>query len=330
MKYRALLMERDGSQLAARIQMCDMPVVKTGEVLIEVHYSSVNYKDAMVLTGHTGIMRRFPMVAGIDAAGVIVESGSPQFKVGDAVIVTGYGMSQSHDGGYAEYLSVPAEWVIALPGHLTLYEAMVLGTAGYTAALAIQRLQDNAQLPQMGSLIVTGATGGVGSFAVNMLTQAGYKVVALSGKRDQHAEYLRDLGATECVDRSSIFPGHKPLERALWAGAVDTLGGDILGWLIRTVRPYGNIAVCGLALGAELETTVIPLILRGVSLLGIASAESAMPIRRKIWLRLASDLKPGKLEYIVSGVVHLDEVTGVAKQMLAGDTYGRYVVQLKN
>ncbi|MBN1378043.1 MAG: acryloyl-CoA reductase [Gammaproteobacteria bacterium] len=329
MKCRALLVEQSHSQPSASIQLRDTPVLKTGGVLIEVHYSSLNYKDALALTGHAGIMRHYPMVAGIDAAGIVIESASSSFNAGDAVIVTGYGMSQSHDGGYTDYLQVPAEWVVALPPGLNLYEAMSLGTAGYTAALSIQRMQDNAQTPAMGPIIVTGATGGVGSFAINMLAGLNFEVIALSGKLDQYQDYLRELGASECLDRLAINPGRKTLQRALWGGAVDSLGGEVLAWLLQTVRPYGNIAACGLAMGAELQSSVMPFIIRGVSLLGIASAESAMPIRQKIWQRLTTDLKPGKIETIVSGLIHLDEVVGVAEKMLAGETQGRYVVKLK-
>jgi NADPH2:quinone reductase len=329
MKYRALVVAREDSECLARIQMCDMPVLVGEQVLIEVHYSSLNYKDALALTGHAGIMRHYPMTAGVDAGGIVVESGSPDFKPGDAVVVTGYGMSQSHDGGYADYLQVPTSWVVPLPAGLDLFQAMSLGTAGYTAALAIQRLQDNGQTPVKGPVMVTGATGGVGSFSINMLARSGFEVVALSGKLDKYREYLHELGAVECFDRAAINPGHKPLEPARWGGAVDSLGGEVLAWLIRTVRPYGNVAACGLALGAELQLSVMPFILRGVGLLGIASADSAMATRLKIWQRLATDLKPDKFEKIVSGVVSLDEVPEIARQMLAGNIHGRYVVRLK-
>ena len=327
-KYRALLVEQEGDHIFARIHMRDAVVVKKGEVLIKVEYSSLNYKDALALSGRKGIMRQLPMVAGIDAAGVIAESNSKQFKEGEPVIVTGYGLSQSHDGGYAEYLSVPDSWVVPLPAGLSLFESMALGTAGFTAALAIHRLQENGQTPDKGQILVTGATGGVGSFAINILSGIGYDVAALSGKLEQHQQYLQQLGAREFVDRLSIDLGHKPLETGLWGGAIDCLGGEILSWLLRTVRPYGCVAACGLALGMQLSSTVMPFIIRGVSLLGIASANSEMPLRRKIWQRLATDLKPDQLETIAHGVVRLDEVSKVAEMMLASGIQGRYVVKL--
>ena len=328
MQYRALLVKQEQSACKASLcQRTALPIA-ANDVLIEVHYSSINYKDALAVCGRPGVMRHYPMVGGIDAAGVVVESASKLFKAGDSVVVTGYGLSQTHDGGYAEYLCVPAAWVVPLPPGLSLYEAMILGTAGYTAALSIQRLQDNGQQPGMGPLVVTGATGGVGSCAINMLSGIGYEVIALSGKHDKQA-YLRKLGAAECLDRTAVHVPDKPLARATWGGAIDSLGGEVLSWLLSTVRPYGNIATCGLALDSDLSTTVMPFILRGVSLLGIASAESAMPLRMKIWHRLAEELKPRDLEDMVTALVPLDEVVHVAESMLAGKTSGRYVVQIK-
>lgn len=327
-KYKALIVEQLGERSKARVHLRDAAEVKESEVLIKVEYSSLNYKDALALSGRKGIMQYLPMVAGIDAAGVVVESAGKLFQEGDPVIVTGYGLSQSHDGGYAELLCVPEEWVVPLPDGLSLFESMALGTAGYTAALAIHRLQENKQTPEKGKILVTGATGGVGSFAINILASLDYQVAALSGKLDQQREYLQLLGASEFIDRLSIDLGHKSLEKGLWGGAIDCLGGEILSWLLRTVKPYGCVAACGLALGAQLETSVMPFIIRGVSLLGVASANSEMSIRQEIWQRLASDLKPRDLNKIVHGTLRLDEVVKTAEHMRASGLQGRYVVKL--
>lgn len=329
-KHRALIIEQDSSHRCnARVMMRGEPPVSDKEVLIEVHYSSLNYKDALALSGQRGIVRRLPIVGGIDACGVVRKTCSEHFNIDEKVIITGYGLGQTHDGGYAEYLSVPEDWVVPLPDGLTLYESMALGTAGFTAALAIQRLQDNFQVPEHGPLLVTGATGGVGSFAINILTGLGFAVTALSGKLDRYQDYLTGLGASNCLDRLTINTGHRPLETAAWGGGIDSVGGNVLAWLLRSVQPYGNVAACGLALGSELEMTVMPFILRGVSLLGVASAGCPMLIRRKIWRRLASDLYPRKLKAVVQKVVSLDEVVEVAEQMRAGEINGRYVVRVK-
>jgi len=326
--FQAFRIHDQDGVISGRLEAITLDALSPGDVVIEAHYSSVNYKDALAGTGKGKILRRFPLVGGIDVAGVVVSSDDARFQAGAPVLVTGCGLSEEHDGGYAEYARVPADWVIALPAGLTLHDAMALGTAGFTAALAVQRLEDNGQRPDQGPVIVTGASGGVGSLAVDMLAKSGYEVVALSGKPDA-AAYLKELGAHKVLDRHALDMGTRPLEQARWGGAVDTAGGATLGWLTRTVRPWGNIASIGLAGGTELHTTVMPFILRGVSLLGIDSVHCPMPLRRRIWERLGSDLRPPHLDRIVAGTVGLGDLLEVFERVLAGHATGRTVVRIQ-
>lgn len=298
-----------------------------GEVVIRAHYSSVNYKDALAATGAGKVIRRFPCVGGVDVAGVVESSQDARYKAGDAVLVTGYGMGVDHDGGFAEYVRVPADWVVPLPQGLTSFEAMALGTAGFTAALVIHRLEQNELRPENGKVIVTGATGGVGSLAIQMLAQLGYHVVALTGK-DCEQDYLKQLGASEILLRSTIeLNSTRPLEKAQWSGALDAVGGATLAWLTRTMQQDGAIASFGNAGGAELHTTVFPFILRGVKLLGVDSAATAMPLRKMIWQRLASDLRPLHLADATQCVA-FSELPQVFLPMLQGKSRGRSVVAI--
>lgn len=298
-----------------------------GEVVIRTRYSSVNYKDALAATGMGRIIRRFPCVGGVDAAGVVESSADARFKPGDEVLVTGYGMGVAHDGGFSEYVRVPADWVVPLPQGLTPFEAMALGTAGFTAALSIHRLEQNELRPENGKVIVSGATGGVGSLAIPMLAQLGYYVVALTGKESERS-YLEVLGASEILLRKDVdFSGSKPLEKAQWAGALDAVGGETLAWLTRTMQQNGAIASFGNAGGVELHTTVFPFILRGVKLLGIDSAATAMPLRRLIWQRLATDLRPKQLAAIVRKVP-FSRLPEMFSSMLQGRSHGRTVVDI--
>lgn len=298
-----------------------------GEVVIQNHYSSVNYKDALAATGAGKVVRRFPCVGGIDAAGIVEHSSDARFKPGDAVIVTGYGMGVDHDGGYAEYVRVPADWVVPLPQGLTLFDAMALGTAGFTAALAIHRLEQNDLRPENGKVIVTGATGGVGSLAIVMLAQLGYHVVALTGKDSEH-DYLKSFGTTEILSRKDLLMGNRPLEKAQWAGALDAVGGETLAWLTRTMQQNGVIASFGNASGVELHTTVLPFILRGVRLIGIDSAATAMPLRSLIWQRLATDLHTNRLAQIAH-IIPFAELPQVFPLFIQGKQRGRTVVEIK-
>jgi NADPH2:quinone reductase len=326
--YKAFRIRKDDMKHSAGIESLELIPPDEGEVLIRVVYSSVNYKDALAGSGKGQILRHFPLTGGIDAAGEVTQSNDKRFKVGDPVIVTGYELSSTHDGGYAEYLKVDADWVIPLPDGLSLKQSMALGTAGFTAALALHRMEVNGQTPEMGPILVTGATGGVGSFAVNIFDGEGYAVTAVTGKTDQHA-YLEHLGAQEVIGRDKVKAGRHALERGHWGGAVDNVGGEMLASITRTVRPWGNIASIGLAGGHELNTTVMPFILRGISLLGINSSGCPYGTRKEIWQRLATDLKPRQLDEIVSRTISLEELPEVFEQILDGKILGRVLVTIE-
>lgn len=325
--FKALLIEEQDGQVVSVITQMDESRLDAGEVTIRVAYSSVNYKDALAATGAGKIIRRFPCVGGIDLSGVVIKSADPRFKVGDPVIATSFDIGVAHHGGYAEIARVPADWVVPLPAGLSLYEAMALGTAGFTAALAIVRMEENRLTPAKGSVIVTGATGGVGSLAVDMLAKVCYHVVALTGKESE-AGYLRSLGAAEVMLRQSIdLTKIRPLDKGRWAGAVDNLGGDILAWIASTMEQGGTIASIGLAASMKLNTTVAPFILRGVSLLGIDSGYIREPYRRDVWQRLASDLRPPHLESM-SRKIAFEELPATFTEYVAGRAKGRVVVEL--
>lgn len=323
--FRAFRIFEEDGKSQGRLVDLTLDDLDAGEVVIRVQHSGVNYKDALAATGAGKVIRRFPCVGGIDAAGIIEHSADPRFKAGDAVLVTGYDMGVAHDGGFAEYARVPADWVVPLPVGLTLFEAMALGTAGFTAALAIHRLEQNEVTQGKGKVIVTGATGGVGSLAVQMLAQLGYHVVALTGKESEQ-DFLKRLGATEVLLRSSVdMQSTRPLEKGLWAAALDAVGGDTLAWLTRTMQMEGAIASFGNAGGAALNTTVFPFILRGVKLLGVDSAATMMPLRKQLWGRLASDLRPGGLDK-TAHTITLHELPHACEQLIAGKARGRAVV----
>src|ERR687896_771025 len=325
--FRAFRIYQAGGKVAGRVETLTLADLTPGEVVLRAAYSSINYKDALGATGAGKILTHFPLVGGVDVAGRVEASTDPHFKEGDPVLATGYDIGVGHDGGYAERVRLPAEWVVPLPEGLSLFEAMALGTAGFTVALCIQRLENNGQQPESGPIVVTGATGGVGSLAVDILSGLGYEVVALTGKDTEH-EYLRGLGARAVLDRKTLDLGSRPLEKAQWAGAIDNVGGGVLAWLTRTVKPWGNIAAVGLAGGSEIHTTVMPFILRGVSLLGITSAGCPAALRYKLWPRLATDLRPPHLASIVTEVVGLEDLPRVFAAMLEGLVRGRTVVKL--
>lgn len=314
-------------RVVARFEEITLADLAPGEVVVKVEYSSVNYKDALAATGKGKILRRFPLVGGIDLAGSVVSSSDRRFRKGQKVLVTGSGLGEEHDGGYAEYARVKGEWVIPIPKGYTPRSAMMVGTAGFTAALAIQRMEHNGLHPKGGPVIVTGATGGVGSIAVNMLARRRYEVVAVTGKPDSQ-DYLRQLGAASILLRGEINYGSRPLERAQWQGAIDNVGGEMLTWLTRTVDWWGSIASIGLAGGHELHTTVMPFILRGINLLGINSMATPRALRLKVWKRIASDLKPTKLALIAGETIPFDHLPGVFPRVLAGQHRGRVVVKI--
>jgi len=325
--FRAFRIHNDAAGYHAGVESMRADDLSAGEVLVKAAHSSVNYKDALAGTGKGKILRQFPLNGGIDVAGHVIASTDAAFKEGDAVLCTGSGLSETRDGGYSELVRLEARSTIALPSGLDLRESMILGTAGFTAALSLYRMLQNDQRPEMGPIVVTGASGGVGMLAINILTRAGFEVHAITGKTD-HADFLGSLGASEVISRKDLHWGQRPLETARWAGAIDNVGGDTLAGLSRVIQPYGNIASCGMAGGHALNTTVMPFIIRGVSILGIASAGTARSVREAIWQHLASDWKPARLDAICTRQVGLDELIDVFPGMLAGESFGRTVVNL--
>ena len=324
--FKAFRIVNDQGTIHGRLVTVALDELTPGDVVIRAAYSSVNYKDALAATGAGKILRRFPLIGGIDVAGTVVSSADGRFREGDQVLVTGYDLGVANDGGYAEYVRVPGDWVVPLPATLTLFEAMALGTAGFTAALAVRRLEINGLSPGRGAVAVTGATGGVGSIAVAALSRLGFSVTAITGK-DQEHDYLRSLGATEVLSRSTLQLGTKPLEKATWAGAVDAVGGDLLAWLVRTANSWGSVASTGLTGGTDVHLTVMPFILRGVSLIGVDSVLCPMDIRRQVWERLATDMKPAQLASIAREIT-LDDLPAAFETLLSGQARGRFVVTL--
>jgi acrylyl-CoA reductase (NADPH) len=326
--FNALRIHEVGGKISSSLDTITLQDLSAGEVLVRVRYSCINYKDALAATGAGRILRRYPLVGGIDLAGDVVTSSDPRYKPGDEVLVTGCGLSETHDGGYSEYARVHPDWVVPLPSALSLKDAMTVGTAGFTAALAIHRMEQNGQAPDQGPVVVTGATGGVGSLAIDMLATRGYDVVAVSGKPAAD-EYLRSLGASRVLRRQEIDLGKRPLESVHWAGGIDNLGGDVLAWLTRTTQFFGNIASIGLAASPEIHTSVMPFILRGVSLLGINSVANPRAQRLDVWKRIATDLKPRQLARICVDTVVLKQLTTQFPRYLAGAVQGRTVVRIE-
>jgi NADPH2:quinone reductase len=314
-------------RIVARFDQLTLDDLGPGDVVVRVEYSTINYKDALAATGAGRILRKYPLVGGIDLAGTVVGSRDPRYTSGQHVLVTGCGLSETHDGGYAEYARLDGDWVIPLPAGMSTADAMKIGTAGFTAALAIHRMEQNGQAPTNGPVVVTGATGGVGSLAINMLAGRGYEVVAVSGKPEAD-DYLREIGAARILRRQEINLGSKPMEKAQWAGAIDNVGGELLTWLTRTTDQWGNIASIGLAGGPKLETTVMPFILRGVNLLGINSVLTPRDVRLAVWERIATDLRPAKLDRVCSKVVPFAQLPAQFDDYLKGRVIGRAVVQI--
>jgi acrylyl-CoA reductase (NADPH) len=324
---RAYRIHEIDRRIVARFDEITLDELSPGEVVVRVSHSDINYKDALAATGKGRILRRYPLVGGIDLSGEVVSSTDARYAPGQKVLVTGCGLSETHDGGYAEFARLAADSVIPLPAGITELDAMKLGTAGFTAALAVHRMEQNAQKPSGGPVVVTGASGGVGSLAISMLAGRGYEVVAVSGKPEAD-RYLHDIGAARVLRRQDIDLGSKPMEKALWAGAVDNLGGQVLTWLTRTVDQWGNIASVGLAGGHELNTTVMPFILRGVNLLGINSVLTPRETRLEVWRRIATDLRPAALDRICTKIVGFDELPAQFDDYIEGRVTGRTVVRI--
>jgi len=326
-RFRAYRIDKQDDGISAGFDEIGLDDLGEGDVVVRVAYSTINYKDALAATGTSPILRRYPLVGGIDLAGVVERSDDERFPPGTAVLVNGCGLGESHDGGYAEYARVKGDWVVPIPESIDAREAMMIGTAGYTAALAVHRMEQNGQAPENGTVAVTGATGGVGSLAIDMLAGRGYEVAAVTGKADERG-YLESIGAAEVLLRDEIDLGKRPLEKARWAGAVDNLGGEVLTWLTRTADYGANIASIGLAASPKLETTVLPFILRAVCLLGINSVDTPRPLRLDVWKRIGTDLKPRHLQDIGHREIAFEDLPGAFDDYIAGRVTGRTIVRI--
>ena len=326
-KFRAYRIDQQDGDITAGFAELGIDDLTDGNVVIKVSHSTINYKDALAATGAGRILRRFPLNGGIDLAGVVVSSDDEAIAAGDAVLVNGCGLSETVDGGYAEYARVDSASVVPIPDGMSAAEAMQIGTAGFTAALAIHRMEQNGQLPENGPVVVTGATGGVGSIAIDMLDGRGYEVVALTGKGAEE-DYLKRIGARSILLRDELDLGKRPMEKAQWAGAIDNLGGDYLTWLTRTMDYGGNIASIGLASSPALNTTVLPFILRAVCLLGINSVDTPRDLRLAVWKRIGGDLKPRHLDTIGHTTIPFVDLPDAFQAYLDGKVTGRTVVQI--
>jgi acrylyl-CoA reductase (NADPH) len=324
--FKAFRISDSTDRISGAIVDTTLDELSVGGVVIAAAYSSVNYKDALAATGAAKILKRFPLIGGIDVAGTVASSTDARFREGDPVVVTGYDLGVDHDGGYAAYVRVPGDWVVALPAGLSPFDAMALGTAGFTAALSVMRLEQNGLEPGAGPVVVTGATGGVGSIAVAILAGLGYEVTAVTGKDGEHG-YLKSLGAKDVLPRSAVEKSARPIEKSIWSGAVDPVGGDTLAWLTKTMSYGASIANSGLTGGIGIHTTVIPFILRGINLLGIDSVMCPMPRRLEVWRRLATDMKPAMLTSIARQI-DLAGLPDAFATLAAGGARGRFVVNV--
>jgi acrylyl-CoA reductase (NADPH) len=325
--FRALLATKDGGRQRVHITELTEADLMDGEVAVAVEHSTVNYKDGLAVTGKAPIIRKFPLIPGIDLAGRVLHSEHPRFQAGDRVVVNGYGLGEVHHGGYAERARVSGDWLIKLPEPISTSQAMAIGTAGYTAMLCVLALEKAGVKPDRGPMLVTGAAGGVGSVAIALLDKLGYHVVASSRRAEQEADYLREIGADEIIDGSELSETGKPLDRERWAGAVDSVGSRTLANVLSQIKYDGALAACGLAQGSDLPATVLPFILRDVTLAGVNSVWTQRDKREEAWRRLASDLDRAKLKSMTSRA-SLDDVPALAVEILAGKTRGRVVIDL--
>ena len=323
---KAILINKDDDGYRAELAEVDEQQLPEGDVQVKVDYSTLNFKDSLAITGKSPVVRSFPMVPGIDAAGVVETSAHPDFKAGDRVILNGFGVGEGHWGGLAEKASLKGDWLVPMPDAFTSKQAMAIGTAGYTAMLCVLALEKHGVTPEQGEILVTGATGGVGSVAIALLAKLGYTVVASSG-RPEETEYLKSLGASEVIDRAQLSEKGRPLGKERWAGVVDAVGSHTLANACATTKYGGTVAACGLAQGFDLPATVMPFILRGVTLAGIDSVYRPKVDRIEAWQRLAQDLDISKIEAIMTEI-NLDQAIEVASQQMAGQVRGRYVVNV--
>jgi putative YhdH/YhfP family quinone oxidoreductase len=325
--FKAFRIHNDAEGYRSGIEHIGIDELSEGDVIIRGEWSGINYKDALAATGKGQILRSFPLIGGIDVAGEVVSSESEKFSPGDKVLVTGCHLSETRDGGYTQYLRLDSKDIVPLPAGLTTREAMGVGTAGFTAAISMYRMEALGQTPEAGPIVVTGASGGVGSFAIDMMTHAGYEMHAISGKVDQF-DYLEELGAKQCISRHDLHRGQRPLEKPRWAGCIDNVGGDTLAGISRVIDLWGNIAVCGMAGGVGLHATNLPMILRGVSLIGISSNNTPYDIRKILWDRIANEWRPQHFDRIVRTETNLDNLANAFDTLMSGDSLGRIVVDL--
>ncbi len=326
-KFKAFRIHNDAEGYRSGIETIGIDDLSGGDVVIRGEWSSINYKDALAATGKGKILKSYPLVGGIDVAGEVISSQCERFSTGDKVLVTGCSLAETRDGGYSQYLRLDSNHIVPLPNGLTTREAMGIGTAGFTAALSLLRMEALGQTPEAGAIVVTGASGGVGSFAIDILSRAGYEVHAISGKVDQF-DYLEELGAKQCISRHDLHWGQQPLETTRWAGCIDNVGGDMLAGISRVIDLWGNIAVCGMVGGIGLHATNLPLILRGVSLIGISSNNTPYDIRKTLWDRLANEWRPTHLDTIIRNEVKLQDLGDAFEVLMNGESLGRTVVNL--
>jgi len=324
--FTGILIEKDEQGYRASLQEIDEATLGDGDVSIDVSHSTINYKDALAITGKAPVVRQFPMIPGIDLVGTVTQSGSERFNVGDQVLLNGFGVGEKHCGGLAKKAKLKSDWLIPLPKGISAHQAMAIGTAGYTAMLCVMALEKNNLHPQNGPVLVTGANGGVGSFAITLLAKLGYSVIASTGRPEQ-AEYLKALGATDIIDRATLSEPGRPLGKEQWAGAIDTVGSHTLANVCANTQYGGTVAACGLAQGMDLPATVAPFILRGVTLTGVDSVMRPLEDRIEAWNRLADLLEPTDYESIAKDI-NLEEVIPTAQQLIAGQVRGRVVVTL--